>query len=192
MTLDKIILQRFAVRADVGNYVRIVARAHAETPLSMGFGKTRFSSPWNRFKLLYLAQDPMTAVAETIIRDRFEGTTDRVLLREELDRYSISAVRNPQPLFLLDLRHEGAKRIGRVDGCGSRQGSSSWQAAQSGNLRSHRFRWDFLHVENYQQAVRCCLRSSRGFLPGSGRPCGRHAASLGAQNNPRRVTGYRS
>jgi hypothetical protein len=112
MTLDKAILQRLAVRADVTDYVRIVARVHAGAPLGMGFGKTRFSSPRDKFKLLYLAQDPMTAVAETIIRDRFEGTAERLLFQEELDRYSIAAIRNPQPLFLLDLRHEGANLLG--------------------------------------------------------------------------------
>ncbi|WP_245313587.1 RES family NAD+ phosphorylase [Rhizobium sp. R635] len=78
----------------------------------MGFGKTRFSSPKDKFRLLYLAQDPMTAVAETIIRDRFQGKAERLILREEFDRYSIAAVRNPNPLFLLDLRYEGANLLG--------------------------------------------------------------------------------
>jgi hypothetical protein len=33
-------------------------------------------------------------------------------MEEELDRYSIAAVRNPQPLFLFDLRYEGANLLG--------------------------------------------------------------------------------
>jgi hypothetical protein len=86
MTPDKAILQRLAVRADVSDHVRIVSRENAGTPLGMGFGKTRFSSPRDKFRLLYLAQDPMTAFAETIIRDRFESAAERLLLREELDR----------------------------------------------------------------------------------------------------------
>lgn len=112
MTLDPAILQRLAVRVEVTGYVRIIARAHAATPLGMGYGRSRFSSPRNRFHLLYLAQDPMTAVAETIVRDRFEKADERLLLREEFDRYSIAAVRNPLPLFLLDLRNEGASLLG--------------------------------------------------------------------------------
>lgn len=112
MTLDKVVLQRLAVREDVTGYVRIVGRAHAATPLGMGFGKTRFASPKDKFRLLYLAQDPMTAVAETIVRDRFERKTKREILQEEFDRYSIAAIRNPTPLFLLDLRHEGASLLG--------------------------------------------------------------------------------
>ncbi|WP_404943692.1 RES family NAD+ phosphorylase [Rhizobium ruizarguesonis] len=43
----------------------------------MGFGKTRFSSPRDKFRLLYLAQDPATAIAETIVRDRFQGKAER-------------------------------------------------------------------------------------------------------------------
>lgn len=106
------ILQQLAVRVDVTDYVRILPRIHAASPLGMGFGRTRFSSPKNEFQLLYLAQNPITAVAETIVRDRFEKTTDRILLREELDRYSIALIRNPRPLFLLDLRNEGASLLG--------------------------------------------------------------------------------
>lgn len=112
MTLDPAILRRLSVSVDVTNYVRIMARAHAATPLGMGPGRSRFSSPRDRFRLLYLAQDPTTAFAETIVRDRFEKKADRVLLEEELDRYSIAAVRNPRPLFLLNLRNEGVSLLG--------------------------------------------------------------------------------
>ncbi|KAB0565036.1 MULTISPECIES: RES family NAD+ phosphorylase [Brucella] len=106
------ILQQLAVQVDVSNYVRILPRIYAASPLGMGFGLTRFSSPKNKFQLLYLAQNPMTAVAETIVRDRFEKKADRYLMREELDRYSIAVIRNPKPLFLLDLRYEGASLLG--------------------------------------------------------------------------------
>ncbi|MER9630990.1 RES family NAD+ phosphorylase [Mesorhizobium sp. M0296] len=78
----------------------------------MGPGRSRFSSPRDRFQLPYLAQDPMTAFAETIVRDRFEKSAERLLMEEELDRYSIAVVRNPRPLFLLDLRNEGASLLG--------------------------------------------------------------------------------
>lgn len=112
MTLDPAILKRLVVRVDVTDYVRIIARVHAATPLGMGPGRSRFSSPRNRFHLLYLAQDPMTAVAETIVRDRYEKSAERLLHEEELDRYSIAVVRNPRPLLLLDLRNEGASLLG--------------------------------------------------------------------------------
>lgn len=112
MTLDQQILQKLIVRVRVDDYVRILPREHASAPLGMGFGKTRFSSPRDKFKVLYLAQDVKTALAETIIRDRFEGKSERLLLHEEFDRYSIASVRNSRPLLLLDLRYEGASLLG--------------------------------------------------------------------------------
>lgn len=112
MRLDPAVLSRLAVRIDVTNYVRIIGRVHAATPLGMGPGRSRFSSPRDRFQLLYLAQDPTTAVAEAIVRDRYEKKAERLLAEEEFDRYSITAVRNPHPLFLLDLRNEGASLLG--------------------------------------------------------------------------------
>ncbi|WP_245309953.1 RES domain-containing protein [Rhizobium sp. R339] len=39
----------------------------------MGFGKTRFSSPRDKFRLLYLAQDPATAVAERLFATGFRA-----------------------------------------------------------------------------------------------------------------------
>lgn len=53
--LDPHILQHLAVRVDVTNYVRILPRKYAASPLGMGFGLTRLSSPKNKFQLLYLA-----------------------------------------------------------------------------------------------------------------------------------------
>ena len=63
----------------------LASRQRALLADGMGLGKSRFSSPKNRFRLLYLAQDPTTAVAETIVRDRFEGASERLLLAEEFD-----------------------------------------------------------------------------------------------------------
>ena len=112
MKLGQAVLQRLIVRLRVDDYLRILPRAHAATPLGMGFGKSRFSSPRNKFAILYLAEDVKTAVAETIVRDRFEGKSERVLLQEEFDRYSIASVRSLRPLLLLDLRHEGVSLLG--------------------------------------------------------------------------------
>ena len=112
MNLDGTLLQKLAVRVLVENYVRIVPRRYSADPLGMGFGQTRFASPSDDFKLLYLAQDPLTAVAETIIRDRFEGKDERILFQEEFDDRSIVAVRALRALFLLDLRYEGASLLG--------------------------------------------------------------------------------
>jgi RES domain len=112
MTFNKEILQRLAARVDAADYVRIVRRAFRNTPLGTGYGKTRFSSPTDAFKILYLAQDARTAIAETIIRDRYQGKAKRELLEEEFDDYSIVAIKNGDPLTRIDLRHEGANLLG--------------------------------------------------------------------------------
>jgi hypothetical protein len=100
------------VRIDVTDYVRVIDRTHRATPLGMGFGRTRFSSPTGAFKALYLAQDTCTAIAERIVRDRFQGRARRELFAHELRGYSVFAVNNPDLLSLIDLRHEGASLLG--------------------------------------------------------------------------------
>jgi len=112
MTFDKAILQRLVIRVDVTDYVRIVPRAHAATPLGMGYGKTRFSSPKNKFKLLYLAEDSKTSLAETLIRDRYQGETERLLMEDELEAWSIASMANPSPLNLIDMRGDGPTLLG--------------------------------------------------------------------------------
>ncbi|MBN9581136.1 MAG: RES family NAD+ phosphorylase [Afipia sp.] len=111
MRLDQDVLQRLAVRIDVTDYVRVIDNAHRATPLGMGVGRTRFSSPADSFKLLYLAQDTRTAIAERIVRDRFQGKARRELFAQELRRFSIFAVNSVEPLSLIDLRHEGASLL---------------------------------------------------------------------------------
>jgi hypothetical protein len=93
-------------------YLRIMPRAHMATPLGMGFGHTRFSSPSRQFRLVYLAQDLPTALAETIIRDRFEGVQDRVLDETEFENWAVAEVSATDPLVVLDLRSNGLLRLG--------------------------------------------------------------------------------
>ncbi len=112
MTFDKTILQSLVIRVDVTDYVRIVPRAHAATPLGMGFGKTRFASPKNKFKLLYLAEDTKTSLAEVLVRDRFQGSTARLLMDDELLDWSIASVANATPLNLIDMRGDGPTLLG--------------------------------------------------------------------------------
>lgn len=112
MKLSKPVLQRLVVRLDLSSYVRIIPSIYASSPLGMGFGGGRFSSPRDAFKVLYLAENSRTAIAERILRDRFEGSSNRELLAAELLGFSAVAVRNDDPLVLVDLRHEGAHLLG--------------------------------------------------------------------------------
>ena len=112
MTLNKAILGELAVSIDVTGYLRIMDAAHRATPAGMGYGKTRFASPVDSFKLLYVAQDLPTALAEAIIRDRYQGKQNRELLEEDIEQSVIASMVSLTPLKLLDLRTSGASRLG--------------------------------------------------------------------------------
>lgn len=112
MRFDTAILQDLAVAIDVTGYLRILETRHRATPTGMGHGETRFSSPAGSFKVLYAAQDLSTALAEKVIRDRFQGRTKRILLREDIEALVVTSLEALAPLTLLDLRTSGASRLG--------------------------------------------------------------------------------
>jgi len=91
VTLDKAILRELAVSIDVTGYLRIMDAAHRASPTGMGYGKTRFASPTDSFKLLYVAQDLQTALAEAIIRDRYQGKQKRELLEKDAGKSALRA-----------------------------------------------------------------------------------------------------
>lgn len=85
MTCDAAILRELAIGIDLSGYLRIMEARHRATPVGMGHGNTRFSSPTNAYTVLYAAQDLPTALAEKVIRDHFQGKQVRVLLEADLD-----------------------------------------------------------------------------------------------------------
>lgn len=112
MTLDPDILVDLAVEVTPKAYVRVTPMAHAATPLGAGFGVTRFASPTKAFKVIYIAQDLTTSVAETLVRDRFQGKAKRKLLDVEAARWGATEVAASAPLTLIDLRTTGLVRLG--------------------------------------------------------------------------------
>jgi hypothetical protein len=93
-------------------YLRVTPLSFAATPLGLGFGETRFASTGRSFKLLYLGRSLTTAVAETVIRDRFVGRRRRVLTQEEIETWGAAEVRAAEPLTLLDLTGTGLVQLG--------------------------------------------------------------------------------
>src|SRR3546814_10231802 len=77
VTFDAAILRELAVGIDVTGYLRIMDARFRHKPTGTSLGMSRFSSPAARFTLLYIAQDLQTALAERVIRDRFQGRQDR-------------------------------------------------------------------------------------------------------------------
>ena len=112
MILDRDILVDLAVDITPKAYVRVTPMAHATTPLGAGYGTSRFASPTKAFKVIYLAEDLTTAVAETLVRDRFQGRAKRKLLDVEAGLWGATEVTATKPLTLIDLRTTGLVRLG--------------------------------------------------------------------------------
>lgn len=112
MRLNREIVKDLVVEFEPVDYLRVLKAAHMATPLGMGHGNNRFSSPTQAFKLLYIGQDVATGVAETVVRDRFEGDAERILDVSEFDTWAITKVTAREPLLLVDLRKNGLLRLG--------------------------------------------------------------------------------
>lgn len=112
MILDPNIIADLAVAITPRSYVRVTPMMHAATPLGASYGVTRFASPTKAFKVIYLGQDLTTGVAETLVRDRFQGRVRRKLLDVEAVLWGATEVKASDPLTLIDLRTTGLVRLG--------------------------------------------------------------------------------
>lgn len=132
MNLDPNVLADLSIALTPRGYVRVTPMAYAATPLGAGYGRTRFASPADAFKVIYLAEDLTTAVAETIVRDRFQGKRRRRLMLNEVALWGATEVSAATPMTLIDLRTTGTIRLGisseAVRGKAQRQGRKLSQA----------------------------------------------------------------
>lgn len=112
MKLDPRTVADLALAFHPEAYLRVMPVEHKATPLGMGFGHTRFSSPSQTFRLAYIAGDLATAIAETIVRDRFEGAQERILDESEIAEWAVAEVAAATPLSVLDLRTTGLLKLG--------------------------------------------------------------------------------
>lgn len=112
MNLDLASIASLTRRFQPDAYLRCTPWAHRATPLGMGFGKTRFASPTDAFKLLYVAKDLPTSIAEAIVRDRFEGVTPREMSLSDFTDWGVCEVSASSPLRVLDLRGDGCFQLG--------------------------------------------------------------------------------
>ena len=62
--------------------------------------------------ILYLGRTLTTAVAETIVRDRFVGWRRRLIAEEEILDWGVTEVHAEAPLALLDLTKTGLVQLG--------------------------------------------------------------------------------
>jgi len=112
MVIEAALLTSQMLRFEFSNYVRIIPTAYHATPLGCGVGHSRFGGTGNSFATLYAAKDLATAFAETVIRDRFEGISDRRLFINELSTRSAVSIGSAEALHLIDLRKGGCLKLG--------------------------------------------------------------------------------
>lgn len=112
MPLDAAVLADLTMPILPTAFVRATRLAFRAAPLGMGYGRTRFASPSNAFKVLYIAHDLSTSLAETLIRDRFVGRSRRRLLLSEVETWGVAQVDAVAPLRLVDIRTTGLLRLG--------------------------------------------------------------------------------
>ncbi|MDB5439998.1 MAG: hypothetical protein JWM33_2425 [Caulobacteraceae bacterium] len=112
-------------------YQRVFPLAFKDTPLGVGPGKARFSSVDGNFHTLYAAASLASAIAETIIRDRFEGLPERRLFSTELAKACVAPLTAIAPLRLIDLRNDGCFQLGiSTDIAGAKGESDGWMASR--------------------------------------------------------------
>ncbi len=112
MKLDGAVLERLRIDLKPQAYLRVTQLKYASTPLGMGYGETRFASPSEAFKVLYIARTLVTGVAETVVRDRFVARARRRLTIDEVEAWGVAEVHAAAPLSLLDLRTTGLVQLG--------------------------------------------------------------------------------
>jgi hypothetical protein len=110
--LDPAALTPFTLSKRLARLPRIIAAGHVATPASAGFGSSRFSSPSRSFRTLYAAADFETALAEALIRDRFEGRQRRVIYQSTLETYAATEIHSTRALTLLDLTSDHSYQLG--------------------------------------------------------------------------------
>ncbi len=123
MKLDSAAIDEVTQEASLNAWLRIIPKRHAATPLGAGPGASRFSSPTDAYRLIYAAQTLDTAIAETIIRDRFvrANPSQRLIEISEIADRAIAELSTVRPLRLVDLCGAGALRLGvPTDAIGAR------------------------------------------------------------------------
>ena len=91
---------------------RVIHRSHRSAPLTAVPAPSRFGDPRARYAVLYAAQSVRCAFWETLGRNRFARRRQRELPRSEAEARLVVSVRSEGALSLVDLRGDGAVRIG--------------------------------------------------------------------------------
>lgn len=154
----------------VNKYVRIMPSEYDDTPLGMGPGASRFSSPSGQYNVLYAASDVRTATAETLIRDRFVDDDERLIAQDDVTSKSIVRVSSKKAANLVDLRKPNSLAYGidtdvsgaRAHGAGQKFSERVYNTSEEidGILYESRFTGELCAVL-FDRAVERCLDAGK-------------------------------
>lgn len=112
MTVRDALLAEQTILFEFDQYFRVFPLQHSATPLGCAPGKSRFGAFDKSFSVIYAARNFATAIAEGVIRDRFEGLSERRLLLSELHGHVVGRLQTFAPLRVVDLRKGGCLKLG--------------------------------------------------------------------------------
>ncbi|MGF1463202.1 MAG: RES family NAD+ phosphorylase [Maricaulaceae bacterium] len=87
-------------------FFRIVRKKYAATALSFRRSKSRFCTSFARYKVIYAADDPATAVFETIVRNTYVGASTPPAVSRIAPLYDIYEFSLSRSVDLIDLTEE--------------------------------------------------------------------------------------
>lgn len=157
-------------------YQRVFPLVFKNNPLGTGSGQARFSSVAGDFNTLYAAASLAGAIAETIVRDRFEGVSTRRLFGSELASQAVASLAASDPLVLVDLRTDGCFQLGLpTDIAGAKGESGGWAASRDLAQHLHdNTAFDGILYRSRLTGVPCIAVFDRAIAPkltaGPGRP----------------------
>ena len=96
----------------LGRVFRVIHRDRRSTPLGASPAPSRFGDPRGGYAVLYASESVRCAFWETLARNRFARCRRRELPRVEVEARLVAEMGSPGPLALIDLRGDGAVRIG--------------------------------------------------------------------------------
>ena len=96
----------------LGRVFRVVHRDHRASALRAVPTPSRFSDPQGGYAVLYASEAVRCAFWESLGRNRFARRRARELPRSEVEARLVVSIGSTGPLALIDLRGDGAIRIG--------------------------------------------------------------------------------
>ena len=161
---------------------RVIHRSHRAAPLAAVPTPSRFSDPQGRYAVLYGAETVRCAFWETLGRNRFARRRQRELPRSDVDARLVVSVWSDGALSLVDLRGDGAVRVGAPSAV-IHDGNHAAGRALSGAVHGGLLDADgFVFASRFtgEQCVAVFDRAFGRLRAGDAAELARHAEFLGA------------